>query len=62
MQKTNKSLRKRLTVTRKGKILCRETGQNHFRAKQTGEKQLTKKGLKVFDINKKTLGRYLPRN
>jgi len=35
--KTKKSFLKRFKITRTGKILRRATGQNHFRAKQTGK-------------------------
>ncbi len=60
MEKTNKSLKKRLKVTRKGKTLVRKGGKIHFRAKQKRSTQLNKKKLRKFDISKKTLGHYLP--
>lgn len=41
--KTNKSYTKRLKVTRKGKLIARMAGQNHFNAKE-GRKTRTKKG------------------
>lgn len=62
MSKTNKSLEKRLRVTKKGKVLARKPGQNHFNAKQKRSRQLQGKRLQAFDINKKTLGKYLPVN
>ena len=34
--KSNKSYSKRLRVTRKGKIIARKSGQNHFNAKDSG--------------------------
>ena len=34
--KTNKSYAKRLRVTRKGKIVARTPGHNHFNAKESG--------------------------
>ncbi|MDR3571956.1 MAG: 50S ribosomal protein L35 [Candidatus Pacebacteria bacterium] len=34
--KTNKSYMKRLRVTKKGKIVARAPGQNHFNAKRSG--------------------------
>ncbi len=58
--KTNKSFRKRLKVTKSGKILARKSGQNHFNAKERRSKQLSGKRLQNFNISKKTLGRYLP--
>lgn len=36
--KTNKSYMKRLRVTKKGKIIARVPGQNHFNAKRSGNK------------------------
>jgi ribosomal protein L35 len=41
--KTNKSFSKRLRVTKKGKIVGRKAGQNHFNAKE-GSKTRLKKG------------------
>ncbi len=40
--KTNKSFTKRLRVTRKGKIVARAPGQNHFNAKQSGTQRQKK--------------------
>lgn len=37
--KTNKSYSKRLRVTRKGKIVARAPGHNHFNAKRTGSER-----------------------
>lgn len=38
--KTNKSYQKRVRVTKRGKIVARVPGQNHFNAKRSGnEKQ-----------------------
>lgn len=58
--KTNKSFRKRLRITRKGKILIRQGGKIHFRAKQRRLKQLRQKKWREFKISKKLLGQYLP--
>ena len=38
--KTNKSFTKRLKVTRKGKIVARKPGQNHYNAKESRNKQM----------------------
>jgi ribosomal protein L35 len=62
MAKTNKALQKRLKITGKGKILIRQGGKIHFRAKQRRAKQLKYKKWRKFKISKKTLGRYLPYN
>ncbi len=37
--KTRKSITKRFKITRKGKILRRAIGQNHFLAKKSGKKK-----------------------
>lgn len=58
--KTNKAFQKRLKVTRRGKILVRVPGQNHFNAKARRIKQLHQKGLAIFNIPKKDLKHYLP--
>ncbi len=58
--KTNKSFKKRLKVTKKGKILARKPGQNHFNAKESGIKSLGKKGTTSFNITTKNLSRFLP--
>lgn len=51
--KTNKSLTKRLKVTRKGKILARKPGFNHFNSKQSRTKQLSgRKGKELVLSNK----------
>ena len=60
MAKTNKSFLKRLRITRRGKILARMPGKNHFNARASGAKQLRQKGLQNFDISKKVLKRFLP--
>jgi len=40
--KTNKSFTKRLKITRKGKIVARKPGQNHFNARASRPKQMAK--------------------
>ncbi len=35
--KTRKSLKKRFKITKKGKVLRRPSGQDHFRAKKSGK-------------------------
>ncbi|HEY4476940.1 MAG TPA: 50S ribosomal protein L35 [Candidatus Paceibacterota bacterium] len=58
--KTNKSYAKRLKVTRRGKVLSRRGGQNHFNAKERRRGQMAAKRLVPFQINRKLLGSYLP--
>lgn len=58
--KTNKSFKKRIKITKKGKALKRKVGQNHFNAKTKRTKQLHQKKLGNFNIKKKKLKQYLP--
>jgi len=60
--KTNKSYTKRLKITRKGKILGRKAGINHFNAKQSRRKQLAKQKLRPFQMDAKAIGTYIPHN
>lgn len=57
--KTNKSLSKRLKITRTGKILARHGGQNHFNAKASRKKQLGRKKLMSISMNTKAKSRFL---
>ncbi len=46
--KTRKSVKKRFKITKTGKILRRPIGQNHFRAKKSGNKiRKSRKWVKV---------------
>ncbi len=58
--KTNKSLTKRLKVTKKGKILSRAPGFNHFNAKQSRTSQLKGKKMNQQNFTNKTTRTYLP--
>lgn len=58
--KTKKALLKRFKITKTGKILRRMSGQNHYRAKKTGERR--RKGRKWIPLAKsevKKIKRYL---
>jgi ribosomal protein L35 len=59
--KTNKSLTKRLKITRNGKILARRGGKNHFNAKESRSKQLANKKNRDItqNFNTKALARFL---
>lgn len=48
--KTRKSFKKRFKITKTGKVLRRATGQNHFRAKKSGNK--IRKGRKWVKVSK----------
>jgi ribosomal protein L35 len=43
MPKTNKAVAKRLKLTKKGKLIGRKPGGNHFNAKERRVKQLGRK-------------------
>jgi ribosomal protein L35 len=57
--KTNKSLTKRLKITKKGKVLARAPGFNHFNSKQSRRKQLNGKKMANFAITNKNNRTYL---
>ena len=48
--KTKKALTKRFKVTKSGKILRRLSGQDHYRAKKTGQRR--RKGRKWIQVSK----------
>jgi ribosomal protein L35 len=58
--KTNKSYTKRLRVTRKGKIVARVPGQNHFNAKEGSRRQMQRRRTTTFSLSNKSRGRFLP--
>ena len=58
--KTNKSLTKRLKITKKGKILSRAPGFNHFNSRQSRVKQLGGKKMNQQNFSNKTTRTYLP--
>lgn len=43
MSKPNKSIRKRIRITKTGKLIRRKTGQNHFNAKESRRSQRRKR-------------------
>jgi ribosomal protein L35 len=57
--KTNKSFSKRLTVTKKGKILARKKGGNHFNAKESRKTQLARKTKMQIHMTSKAKRRFL---
>ncbi len=58
--KTNKSYSKRLKLTKKGKILSRKPGFNHFNAKQSRTTQLAGRKGQNFTIKNKPKSHLLP--
>ncbi len=57
--KTNKSFSKRLRVTRRGKILARKSGKNHFNAKAPRSSQLAGKKPQGITMSTKSRHRFL---
>lgn len=60
--KTNKSYSKRLKLTKKGKVLSRKPGFNHFNAKQSRTTQLAGRKHSTFTIKNKPMSHLLPFN
>lgn len=58
--KTNKSLTKRIKVTKNGKMVTRTPGGNHFNGKESRSKQLTRKRGQKITMDSKTRGRFMP--
>ena len=48
--KPQKSILKRFKITKNGKILRRQAGQNHFRAKKTGNKKMALRKLVELSV------------
>jgi ribosomal protein L35 len=57
--KTNKSFSKRLRITRRGKIVGRKAGQNHFNAKESGRKQMGRNRTLNVNLSNKAKARFL---
>jgi len=57
--KTNKSYKKRLKVTKTGKIISRAKGQNHFNAKESGTQNQKKKRSVEIQLSNKSKARFL---
>jgi ribosomal protein L35 len=60
--KTNKSLTKRLKVTKTGKILSRAPGFNHFNSKQSRVKQLGGRKSNELNLSNKITRTFLANN
>ena len=60
MLKTNKSLTKRIKITKNGKKLVRAKGQDHFNAKERTSTRMSKKKMGDIVLTKKEVNRNLP--
>ncbi len=58
--KTNKSFTKRIRVTKKGKLIARKSGQNHFNAKENARTRSLKKRNTTIHLSNKAKSRFLP--
>jgi ribosomal protein L35 len=58
--KSNKSFLKRLKITKKGKILARKPGFNHFNARQSRTTQLAGRKSNHFVMKNKSKSHLLP--
>ncbi|MCX6721196.1 MAG: 50S ribosomal protein L35 [Candidatus Staskawiczbacteria bacterium] len=60
MNKTKKALIKRFKITKNGKILRRQAGQNHYRSKKSGEwKRKNRKWIPLSKTEAQKLKKYL---
>ncbi len=57
--KTNKSFLKRVKITKKGKLLVRKTGQNHFNSKENSKERGEKGRKGEFHMTNKERSRFL---
>jgi ribosomal protein L35 len=58
--KTNKSYAKRLRVTKRGKIVARAPGQNHFNAKRSGASTMRHRRAQDIQMTSQDRSRFLP--
>jgi len=58
--KTNKSFTKRLRVTKKGKVISRAPGHNHFNAKRSGAERMRKHREGSIELSHVLRSRFLP--
>ena len=57
--KTNKSYTKRVKVSRRGKLVARMPGQNHFNAKERGRTKGNKRRANVIQVSNQIRRRFL---
>lgn len=58
--KSNKSFAKRLRITKKGKIVARAKGQNHYNARERTATQLGKRRSETLSMTPHDRARFLP--
>ena len=57
--KTNKSFTKRIKITRRGKLVSRKPGQNHFNAKEKRSTQMDGRRTQNLTLTPKVCQRYI---
>lgn len=57
--KTNKSFTKRIRVTKKGKLVVRKKGQNHYNATESGSVRMGKKRALSLTVSNRVRRSYL---
>jgi ribosomal protein L35 len=57
--KTNKSFTKRLKITRRGKLVARKPGQNHFNAKESRSGRMNRRRKQTIHLSKQVTQRYI---
>ncbi|MEN9390575.1 MAG: Ribosomal protein [Candidatus Parcubacteria bacterium] len=50
--KTNKAFAKRIRITKKGKLIARNPGQNHYNSKESTSTQTNKKRSQQLTMNR----------
>jgi ribosomal protein L35 len=57
--KTNKAFTKRIKITRRGKLIARKPGQNHFNAKERRSTQMNGRRSQALTFTPKVSQRYI---
>ncbi len=57
--KTNKAFTKRIKITRRGKLVARRPGQNHFNAKESRSGHMHRQRTQNVTFTKKVSQRYI---
>ncbi len=57
--KTNKSYTKRIRVTKKGKLVVRKPGQNHYNATESGSVRMAKNRDQSLTVTNRIRRRFL---
>ncbi|MDE2213269.1 MAG: hypothetical protein KGJ34_01935 [Patescibacteria group bacterium] len=57
--KTSKAFTKRLKITRRGKLIARRPGQNHFNAKENRSGHMDRQRTQVISLTSKVRQRYI---